>query len=333
MNTNYLSRMLLILVMVALSPAYTWATEKNAVLQVPPHVEIDGRTVLLGDIAEIDRTAAMSDSSLMRLQSLSLGLAPEPGAQIVLKGEDIIAAMTAAGFSLDDLGYSIPKEVVIRRSGRLLSKQELMDVAERAIRANAESKDQATEIRVRDVLVNQQQTIPVGESEIEISQVGMSRQGRVPLSYLIKSAGNVERIFPATALVDEWRLIPIASRDLERGKIIESADLTLVKVNMAEQNGYISEQESDILGKKLKNRVLAGNSFKASNLENPPLINRGKRVLLSYNSGALSATATGIAIEDGFRGMVVAVRNESSKRVVRGIAANESLVQITDQIE
>lgn len=333
MTTNYLTRSVLILVMVALCPALARATEKTAVLQVPPQVEVDGRTVLLGDIAEIDRTVAMSDSSLLRLRSLALGSAPEPGTQKIIKGEEIIAAMSAAGFSLDELGYSIPKEVVVCRSGRVLSKQELMDVAERAIRANIEKKDQVAEIRVRDILVNQQQTIPNGDSEIEIGQIGTSRQGRVPLSYIIKSEGAVERIFPATALVDEWRLIPIAGRDLDRGKIIESADFTLAKVNMAEQNGYVSEQESDIVGKKLKNKVSAGNPFKPSSLETPPLINRGKRVLLSYNSGVLNATATGIAMEDGFRGMVVAVRNESSKRVVRGIAENESLVQISDQIE
>ena len=69
--------------------------------------------------------------------------------------------------------------------------------------------------------------------------------------------------------------------------------------------------------------------FSKNSLEIVPDIEVGGSVTLVYKNGSLEATSTGIAMEAGIIGKEIRVRNESSKKVVRGKIIEAGQVQVT----
>jgi flagella basal body P-ring formation protein FlgA len=73
----------------------------------------------------------------------------------------------------------------------------------------------------------------------------------------------------------------------------------------------------------------AGNTLRKSMIDIPPLVTQGKKIVLVYSYGALRATASGSSMDDGLKGDVIRVKNESSKKIVKAkiISAEQAEVE------
>jgi flagellar basal body P-ring formation protein FlgA len=220
---------------------------------------------------------------------------------------------------------SIPKTIEVTRDGRVVSQEEVL----LAIKAEV-AKNKSADIQLRGVEWGSPQVIPVGESQVAVELLGTPVSGKFPVRAEVSVDGKPCARFLATAVADDWREIPVLSRAVDRGGVINPEDLHLVRMNLASQPADVAKQIEEVFGKRAKSRLNAGEIVRRSFIDIPPVVAKGKRVTVIHDKGLLRATATGVALEDGYDGSRITIRNESSKKVIMGKVLNSEEVEASN---
>jgi len=293
---------------------------------VRPAAVVKGAKILLGDIATISATEPEFQKLVTDLKAIDLGEAPPPKTKTGIPGAKILSMIEAKGIQAQTIAYSIPLIVQVERAGRVLAKEEVLGDIREVL-----SRDERLDVQVREVLWDAAQVVPMGATSFEVERLGDPSSGKIPLRIIAKVDEIPAARFTATAVVDDWRAVPVLKRTLERGMLISPEDVELVRLNMFKQPQDVADSLDDVLGRAAKSRMNAGETLRKSMVDIPPLVPQGKAVTLIYKSGALRATASGAALDNGLRGDVIRVRNESSKKVVRAKVLNESELEVESQ--
>lgn len=289
---------------------------------VKPFATVKGEEIRLGDIAVITAKDEAYKKLVKDLSELRIDEAPPPRTKIGIPGAKVLSAIESLGVQLDTIGYSVPQIVQVERAGRVLGNDEIMVEARSFL-----SRDPKLDVQVRELTTESAQILPDGRATFEFERLGEPSGGKIPLRVLVRVDERPAARFMATAVVDDWREVPVLNKPLERGMLIGPTDIELVRLNMFKQPSDVADSLDDVIGRAVKNRIAAGETLRKSLIDIPPLVTQGKRISLLYRAGALSATATGIALEDGLRGDTIRVRNESSKKIVK------AKIQTADQVE
>jgi flagellar basal body P-ring formation protein FlgA len=113
-----------------------------------------------------------------------------------------------------------------------------------------------------------------------------------------------------------YRPMAVASRNLQRGELINSADVDVAVLDVSQlRQGYKSTPE-DIIGKQLKYPVNKGEAFRISVLDMPLAIKRGDQVSIEALTGNIRVATTGTAISDGRIGQQIKIKNNQSARIL-----------------
>lgn len=107
------------------------------------------------------------------------------------------------------------------------------------------------------------------------------------------------------------------TRLLARGGIVSRGDIEPRWIKLSHHGEDRLETLEDALGQKLRRTLRAGSPLRGSDLITPPAVNKGERVIILARTGAAQITTTGIALKDGHIGEQIAVRNETSNKVIR----------------
>ncbi len=289
-------------------------------------VQVRGRKILLGDIAKITVTAPEQEELLKRLQTLPLGDSPPPLTTTTLLAPSILQAIESAGISRDTIGYSIPNVITVERAGREVTKDEVLEAARQSV-----TKLKDLDIQVREVSWPHAQVIPLGETRISVEQLAEPSGGKLATRVEIGVDGQPQARFLATAMVDDWREVPVSSRTLERGMLVSPEDLRLVRLNLFKHPGDVVPSLESVLGKRVIRNVGAGETFRKSMLEIPPVVSRGKRVVVKLSRGPLRATASAVALDNGIDGETIRVRNDSSGKILKARVIKEGEVEVIEQ--
>lgn len=155
---------------------------------------------------------------------------------------------------------------------------------------------------------------------------GARSSGRTSVG--VRCAGPESWTVYVSASVRRFGPVVVAARPLERGTTLSRADLTSERRELTALSGGYSGDPERLLGKKLRRRLMPGAVVRPRNLITPPLVERGSQVTVSARSGAVTASATGVALRAAAAGERLAVRNESSRRVVEGRLAADRRVEV-----
>jgi flagellar basal body P-ring formation protein FlgA len=290
---------------------------------VRPSVVIQGDSITLGEIGSINASSKKAQALANELRGIKISDAPPPSGSISLIGVQILETIENAGFDSDSFGYSIPKQVTVQRDGRVITPQEVLSATQQELQNN-----KTFDLQVRDVSWPTPHIIPVGATRFKIQLFGDPVQGRAPIRVEAFVNEKPEARFMATAIVDDWRAVPVLNRNLDRGMLIQPEDVQLVRLNVSTQPDDIADKVNDVVGRAAKSRISAGETIRRRLIDIPPTIPKGKRITVLYNNNNLTATATAIAIEDGFEGSIIRVRNDDSKRVIEGTVISPEEVQV-----
>lgn len=129
--------------------------------------------------------------------------------------------------------------------------------------------------------------------------------------------------------------LTVTARALSAGEPIAPGDIKLVRRGVTEQD--MVRAAGNVVGRKLRRGVPSGAVIQSSDLspkkiedENPPLIRRGDVVTLVARSGRIRVSSSaGEAMQTGHLGERIHVRNVNSKRVVAGVVASGTEVEVT----
>ncbi|HMO19208.1 MAG TPA: flagellar basal body P-ring formation chaperone FlgA [Oligoflexia bacterium] len=300
-----------------------FADEVRPGLRIPEKVQIESDEILLGSLGKIYGEEEEFGELIEKLKNISLGQAPRPLSSKIISGESILDAIQGQGLPLDAFGYSIPREVEIFREGRVLTREEVLAAAKLQLHT-----DPDLNIQVKGIEWDTDLVLPVGVPSIKVESLGASDKGKMPLRVEVVQADQVMGRFLATALVDDWRTIPVVRGRLDKGSIIRSDDIRLLRSNLANLPDDVALNIDEISGRRVTRAISPGSTVRLSDVDIPPVIERGKIVKMIYTSGGLTAVATGVAAEPGFTNSVIQLRNERSNKIVRGKVVNSEEVQV-----
>lgn len=318
---NNIARTLFVVLILGVSRQNSWALERDALVVVSSKAVVSTETVRLGDIASI--TDSGNGGLKGSLEQIEIMPAPPPMGRQTLLGREVLQTLKDKGIELDKVGYSIPKKIEIERQGRMLTRSEVVSSARQQLK-------QDNVMLVKDVVWNSEYAIALGETDIEVERLGGVSRGEMPIRVKVMVDDVVQARFLATAKVDYWRGVPVAVHALERGRLISNEDVRVVRLNLAEEPKDIMLSADDVVGKRVKNAIDIGESIRARNVVIPPVIPRGKSVTILYSKGALVASATGVALEDGFEGTTLKVRNDSSHKILVAEVVDPFNVRVGD---
>jgi flagella basal body P-ring formation protein FlgA len=102
----------------------------------------------------------------------------------------------------------------------------------------------------------------------------------------------------------------------------------MARLNVGQLARDVTHDDKKIIGFEASRPIRVGETFSKAKLIVPPIISAGQRVTISYRAGLLEATASGIALDTVGEGETVKVKNESSNKIITGIALEAGLVGV-----
>jgi len=299
------------------------ASEKNVHVVGRKEIVVTKPELNLGDIAECSSKIAGNDETVIALKKISLGDSPAPGREKTLSAAFVLDHLRSNGVDLNAVGYMFPRIVKIKRAGRKLQQDELLAVIERVL------TDSKRDVLVRGVDFDDNVFVSPGEITLSAQTFDSPRPGRLGFSFLAESDGERPIRFDVLAKIDEWREIPVASRPITRGSILQPEDIQRARFNVSELPKDVAFNEKNIFGLKVSQNIAYGEVFRKNKLDIPPVIEMGAMVTMVYSVGKLKATASGVALESGAVGDDIKIRNDSSKKVILGRVLEPGLVGVS----
>jgi flagella basal body P-ring formation protein FlgA len=125
-----------------------------------------------------------------------------------------------------------------------------------------------------------------------------------------------------------YKDVPTAVYTLQKGKILKINDITYNKMDVT----YLDENKilgiEKIVGKKVNRQINKGEVISANYLENEVLVNRGGKVNIIVQSGAVSIRTSGVALQDASIGDNIRVQREGSRQSLQGKVYDDGTVYI-----
>lgn len=112
--------------------------------------------------------------------------------------------------------------------------------------------------------------------------------------------------------------LPVPAVTLLPGEIVRPSQITERKFRTTPRSlTGIATQVSEVTGKEIRRRLLAGRPIPLSALSKPMAVRRGSKVTVSYEEEGFSISTEAVALEDGATGDVIEARNAATGNVIR----------------
>jgi flagella basal body P-ring formation protein FlgA len=290
-------------------------------LHVKDYVEVKDPEVRLEVVANFHSRddSPTTTSSIKELKELVIIEHLPPDGLIKISGEDILHRLRFYDVNFAKVAYVIPRELTVKRRARIVDQKEALEALQEHLRA----KNLDLAPRVVKFIGNN--AIGINDGPLIVTKFSEPSKGEMLVSFAGGSVANPS-VIQGVALVDEFREVPVARRALTRGDLIDSDDLVRARLNLHDLPQGTILDEVEVVGKEVKNSISAYAPFRQIALMSPPLIKRGEKIKLLYQTKFLEASAIGIALKDGALNEVIEARNSKSFRVVQGkVVASGSL--------
>jgi flagella basal body P-ring formation protein FlgA len=238
---------------------------------------------------------------------------------------EALRAHNVIGVATNDI-----REVVVTREARTLSQKEIETEVARALeRRNGLGEAPNLLLNLdRDVRVMQLDAAHQGGLK-PVAVRYDPRTTRFDITFEIareQGAPPTRLRFTGTAI--ETVEVAVATRSIERGEILKTADVVVERRPKTEAL-YDPAPRERALGMQLRKSARAGQYLRMADLAKPDLVQRDQNVTLIYETNGLYLTMRGKAIDAGSEGDTVSVMNLQSKRTVQGTVTGPSQVTMS----
>jgi flagella basal body P-ring formation protein FlgA len=134
-------------------------------------------------------------------------------------------------------------------------------------------------------------------------------------------------IHPAAAGVQ----VPVPRVTIYPGTVIEQRMLVDREFRSSTAVHESAAPSSDVLiGKVARQTLLPGHPIALEAVREPYVVTQGQSALIMFQSGALTITSLGLALQSGGPGDIVSVRNVDSGRTIKGTIGKDGAVHVGD---
>ncbi|MFH1537510.1 MAG: flagellar basal body P-ring formation chaperone FlgA [bacterium] len=301
----------IIMVFLLLAACGGWAGAAGRI-SLKPHSEVSGNALLLGKMATLE---GFSEEEQSRLASLSLGAAPSPARNVKLNPGQVKSRLYNAGLDLDAYELDIPPQVVVERTARVVTGEEIANAAVAFLEKNFPTETKTFKV----IVVGTPQDIILPEGEVEFHPVLDVRPERVGLSGFrmdVVQDGVVKRTVGLQNALDIEVEVVAATRKISAGETLTADDVVMKSARVSRLRGGALFDPGDVVGKRIRRFLSEGSAIPRNAVEMVPDVNIGDRVNLVVRSGFVEVTAQGKALEKGLRGDTIRVLNLNTKKIL-----------------
>ena len=276
-----------------------------------PEAEVLGADIRLGEVAEI----ACAETELRRrLEGLVIGKAPLPGRSRPITADYVRLRLRQLDIGADRMALGGAERIEVSMPGVAVSEEQVRQIVTGFVKTSGIWGD--AEVKVAELTISADRTLPKGRATYRVLPPRHMRSlGTVPLSVVFDVDGRFQKTIRATARVEALAPVVVAARPIGRLKPISTDDLKMEKMNLAELPTGVMTDADDIIGKRARRNIHAGDILRPDLIEMPPLVKRGDMVVIVAETEGIKVTATGEVKSDGLRGEQVKVVNlDSNKR-------------------
>jgi flagella basal body P-ring formation protein FlgA len=209
-----------------------------------------------------------------------------------------------------------------------ISAEELETIYRNAVMRSSQWKDKG-KIIIEDVKIPANVSIPEGAKDL--IQAKFSPQEDflgLTTAAIILGSDALTPVCRISAKIKVIAEVPVPKAKIPRRAIISDASLVMRATDIsAYPNALVDKKEC--LGMRAKTVLQEGKPILKSNVEQPPLVNRGDFVFIEARSDVLMIQDRGIALKDGYIHERIPVRNVTSGRQIYGTVIAPLQVEVT----
>jgi flagella basal body P-ring formation protein FlgA len=296
----------------------------NLTVQFKSRATVQKEIIFLSDITTV---RGAPRSIVDKIGRLRIGESPEVGEVRILSREEIVSQVQKANLSSYISSKSIPEEIEVTREGRLVEKEEIVQVLEENLRNLL--PDPRKTLAIQEVQGFETFILPPGPytSEVILPE-SAHRGGPMTVTLSLFQEGRLVQKLRVRVRVEIQGFVVAARTGLRRHQEIGENDVDLIKKNLSLLPPDVVTDLKNALGKRLTLSVNSQEVLRSSMVEIPPLVKKGDRVILVIDHSYFKITTFGEVKEDGRRGEWIKLVNISSKKEVHGRVVDAHTVQV-----
>jgi len=290
------------LIIAALLLAST-AAAQTAPIALLRQSTVSANIVFLSDLLPSSATQALRS----RAQQITVGEAPLPGDRRQFTREDIVNALREAPGLRNEL--EIPPQMQIRRSARLITREEVLAAIDRTLRANRSSAADA--LAPADVQMPADISVSENSPKLQVTQIQRAADGSG--SRVLVWVTSEPRVPPFWVRLD--RAIDLGAKPDSREHV------AAVPASLPLQRNAVAVVPVST--------VSAPRAALAQRSPGAVLVKAGDPVELIVRVGGMTIQGTGIPLDRGREGDAVRVRAVESGKILVGTVVGQQIIQVS----
>ncbi len=170
-------------------------------------------------------------------------------------------------------------------------------------------------LQLKQVRLPDSFSVPQGRIEYEIIPSDPDVIGSRRMTLLTRVDGSVVSNLSMRVELEALAEVVVAAEPLRRGVIVQQDDVKLSYLDISRiEEPFFSLK--DVVGQQLKRSLRLGTPIEQPQVEYPPVVKKGEKVIIVAQARGLQLTAAGEARQDGRGGEMIRVRNSSTRKEV-----------------
>ncbi len=148
----------------------------------------------------------------------------------------------------------------------------------------------------------------------------------------ILSKGHTETVKPVSGRFELTRTVPVLTRPLRAGEIIESSDLSSKTLPERQLHKDTITETQYLVGQTPARAISPGRPIRTIEVAAPTVVKKGDLVEMNYTTPYMSIRTTGEALENGSSGSLIRVKNSKSNKAVSARVAGAGRVEVNTSL-
>lgn len=299
---------------------------ESTVVIIDEQVRVNGAVISLGQVAKI---SGDDEAANQKLRKLKIGDAPVPGSSFVLTKEVLNMRLAATGIDLASVTWLIPDRITVIGDSQVISAQTLIDRGINAIREQVGPNVQYDDLHIFYVGREQDVTVPVGNVILSTSlPYGIRYNAPTTVMIFISVDGQAVTKVGLRFKVNLYRQVAVAASQVNAREIFTEGNLRYERMDAGQIAAGFFTDKNKVLGLEARRAITPGTVITDSMVNKPVIVKRGNMVTLVAFVGNIQVIASGQAMQDGYEGQLIRIKNVITNKIVLGKVIDENKVQV-----
>lgn len=275
-------------------------------------VVVEGDLVRLSDLFD----GVNSDRAVLR--------APAPGRRVAVEIAQLMEIARANNLAWRP--QTRFDRVLVERMGRTIESSDIVPVLRQALLAEGMRASDEIDFGGRAPSISLPLEAP---ADLEVRQLQYDRTNGRFTATLIAGGGHVgaQRLTLQGRVMTTARL-PVLRRAIGAGETIRSADVEMMQVREDATRRDVIASADKLIGQVARQRLREREPVRETDVRQATLVARNANVTVLLQTGNLSLSVQGRAVEEGARGDTIRVFNTASNRQIEGVIVGPDTVAV-----